>query len=264
MTLEQALVRMEIDGWCVLDDIIPSERVAAIRESVMDSVAKYRNPNAPQHIGHVSGFVRYDQSLVPYLADPRIMNLVHKLLGPSARISFTSATINEPGNQRGGWHADWPYNQRNAGHIPAPYPDAVMHLTTIWMLAPFTDENGGTLVVPGSHRASNNPTGDNGVPADRPYTTERQASGEAGSVLVMDSRLWHATAPNCSEDPRVAVVVRYAPWWLNLDVLRPGSQDRIHMVDKPEKTENEVPTIPQDVFETFTDEAKPLFRHWLA
>jgi len=33
----------------------------------------------------------------------------------------------------------------------------------------------------------------------------------AGSVLVMDARLWHSMAPNNAPSPRVAVVVRYAP-----------------------------------------------------
>ena len=47
---------------------------------------------------------------------------------------------------------DWPFNQHNAGHIPAPYPDIVAHLTTLWMLSPYTPENGATIIVPGSHR----------------------------------------------------------------------------------------------------------------
>lgn len=263
MTLEQALIHMQADGWCVLEGIIPSDAIASIRDSVVASVAAHRNPHGPQNIGHVGGFIRYNQSLGAYLADRRVQDLVGALLGEHIRISFTSATINEPGNDRGGWHADWPFNQNNAGHIPAPYPDAVMHLTTLWMLSPFTDDNGGTLVVPGSHRTTNNPTGDNGMLPGAPHPTEMQVCGAPGSVLVMDSRVWHATAPNRSGEPRVAVVVRYAPWWLNLDVLRPGSADRIRMVDEPGKTENEVPAIPADVYDSLPDDVKPLLRHWV-
>ena len=33
-------------------------------------------------------------------------------------------------------------------HIPAPYPDAIMHLSTIWMLTPFGPETGGTYITP--------------------------------------------------------------------------------------------------------------------
>ena len=165
------------------------------------------------------------------------------------RITFTSAIITHPGNLRGDWHADWPFNQRNAGHIPAPYSDATFHLTSLWMFSPFTEANGGTLLVPGSHRTSNNPTGDNGVDPNAPYPTEIHATGDAGSVLLFDSRLWHASAPNHSQEPRVSVVVRYAPWWLNLEVLRPGSSELQEIVDATGGKENMVPSIPSPPFE---------------
>ncbi len=263
MTLEQQLLRTQTEGWCVLDNIIPADRLDEIRDQVIAATNRHRNPDAPANIGHVSGFLKYDQSLAPYLTDRRLLGLVGALLGHHFRISFTTATINEPGNDRGGWHADWPFNQRNAGYVPAPYPDAVMHLTTIWMLSSFTGENGGTLIVPGSHRASNNPTGGNGVPPEEPCSTELNVTGEAGSVLVMDSRLWHSTAANTSRDSRVAVVVRYAPWWLNLNVLMPGTEDRRILVDETGRTENLVPALPRDVYDNLPSELKPLVSHWV-
>jgi hypothetical protein len=79
----------------------------------------------------------------------------------------------------------------------------------------------------------------------------------------MDSRLWHATAPNITDEPRVSVVVRYAPWWLNTRILMPGSPERQMVVDEPGLTDNEQPPIPPDVYARLPDEAKPLFRHWV-
>ena len=127
-------------------------------------------------------------------------------MGQNVRVSFTSAMINYPGNARGGLHADWPFNQRNAGHIPAPYPDIVAHLTTLWMLSPFSAENGATVIVPGSHRMETNPSAEGcSHDEDTPYPTEIQAAGDAGSVLVMDSRMWHAAGANRSDSARVAM-----------------------------------------------------------
>ena len=117
--------------------------------------------------------------------------------------------------------------------------------------------------MPASHRANNNPTGNNGVDPKKPYRTEMQATGPAGSVLVMDSRLWHATAPNRTDQPRTSVVVRYAPWWLNLDVLMPGSAERDRIVEESGKTENNVPPIPPHVYDALPEDVKPLFRHWV-
>jgi hypothetical protein len=263
MNQDEVLRHLQIDGWYVIEGVIPTDEVGTVRESVERSTTVHSNPEAPEGIGHVPGFIRYDQSLAPYLADRDVLGVVEEMLGHHVRISFTTATINYPGNQRGKWHADWPFNQNNAGHIPAPYPDATMHLTTLWMLSPFTRENGGTLIVPGSHRARNNPTGDNGVNADKPYPTEMQATGPAGSVLVIDSRMWHATAPNRSNEPRTSVVVRYAPWWLNLDVIMPGSVERARLVDETGGRDNLVPLVPPQVYDALPNDVKPLFRHWV-
>ncbi len=262
--MQKELIQMRINGWCVIKDVIPEDRVSAVRQTVMDTVKRQANPEALERgIGHVAGFVAHDQSFASYVADSRLMNVVEGLLGEYVRISFTTATVNLPGNPRDVWHADWPFNQKKAGHIPAPYPDAVMHLTTLWMLSPFSSENGGTLILPGSHRSDNNPSGENGIDPLDSIPGELQAEGEAGSVLVLDSRLWHASAPNNSDEPRVAVVIRYAPWWLNTDILMPGSEDRARMVDEPGGTEAEVPLVPQAVYNAMPEDVKPLFRHWV-
>jgi len=79
----------------------------------------------------------------------------------------------------------------------------------------------------------------------------------------MDSRLWHATAPNHTDKPRVALAVRYAPWWLNLDVLRPESDERRRMCDEAGATDNIVPSIHSDVYEQLPPEVQPLYRHWI-
>ena len=241
MDLDKALHHLRMDGWTVLENVIAADQIESVRTRTAQTLANHHNPAAPKAIGHLPGYINYDPAFATYLADTAIIDLVEAVFGPNPRISFTTGTINYPGNERGGWHADWPFNQTTAGHIPAPYPDAVFHLTTIWMLADFTQQNGGTLLVPGSHRSTSNPTGANGVDPLAPYPTETQATGPAGSVLVMDSRLWHATAPNQSSDPRVAVVVRYAPWWLDTQILMPRSPTRQRLADQPGKKENNVP-----------------------
>ena len=264
MDPDQLLQHLHLDGWCVLEGIIPAGQIETVRRSVEATVAAHRNPAAPAAIGHLPGIVNFDQSFAPFLGDDSLLKLVGALLGPHLRVSFTTGTINYPGNERGGWHADWPFNQSNAGHFPTPYADFPAHVTTLWMLSPFTAENGGTLLVPGSHRSANNPTGGNGVDPLAPYPTQINACGPPGSVLVLDSRLWHATAPNRSSAPRTSVVVRYAPWWLNLEVLRPGSDERRRLAEETGIKENAVPSLPADIFAGLPAPVKPLFRHWVA
>ena len=266
MSIELMQRHLQIDGWYVIEGVIPADEVGAVRDHVLETVNanKHKRKNAPENIGAVSGLIAHDQSFAPYLVESRLLGLCKAMLGDHVRISFTSSIVNYPGNERSQLHSDWPFNQQNALHLPAPYPDVVAHLTTIWMLTPFTEENGATFIVSGSHRASNNPTGGNGVELFEPYPTERQVIGEAGSVMVFDSRLWHAAAPNRSTQPRVGMAIRYAPNWLNLEVLRPGSDERRRLVDETGASENVVPEVPRDVFDELPQAVKPLFRHWVA
>jgi len=258
--------QLQISGFCVLQDVVPPAECSPIRDSIIRTVQSQRRnyPDAPNNVGFTPSVINHDQTFAAHLADDRLLALIQQVLGHNIRISFTSAIINEPGNDRGDWHADWPFNQKNAGHVPVPYPDVVMHVTTLWMLSPFSVDNGGTLILPGSHRRSTNPTaGDGPNPRER-FPTEINVTGSAGSVLIMDSRLWHATAPNTTSSPRVALAVRYAPWWLNLEVLRPESGERRRMCDEAGRTDNIVPSIQRDVFDRLPQQVQQLYRHWVA
>jgi ectoine hydroxylase-related dioxygenase (phytanoyl-CoA dioxygenase family) len=141
----------------------------------------------------------------------------------------------------------------------------MMHLSSIWMLTRFGDDNGGTFVWPGSHRFPNNPaTGSvSGIDQDASHPEERQAMGPAGSVLLYDSRLWHAVAPNRSEESRVALIVRYAPWWLNLTPTMRGTPDHERMVLETGGKNYDAIPIRRDVFERLPGRVKPLYRHWV-
>jgi ectoine hydroxylase-related dioxygenase (phytanoyl-CoA dioxygenase family) len=263
---DKHLLEMKISGYCILKDVVPADSCTGIREHISRIVERERlsHATAPRNVGFVPSIINHDQSFAQYLTDKHLLSLVTQLLGSHVRISFTSAIVNEPGNARGGWHADWPFNQKNAGHLPAPYLDAVMHLTTLWMFSPFEVENGGTLVVPGSHRFPTNPTAIAcQVDPEAVFPGETHAIGPAGSVLVMDSRLWHATAANLTGESRVALAVRYAPWWLNLEVLRPNSDERRRMCDESGLDENVVPSIRRDVFNQLPSSVQPMYRHWI-
>ena len=155
--LEEQLMHLKLDGWCIVKNVIPENEVSGVRDSVASATQRHQRADAPSKIGHRTGLINYDQSFAPYLMAPHFFELIRAALGPHVRVSFTSAMVNYPGNVRGTMHADWPFNQHNAGHIPAPYPDFVAHLTTLWMLSPFTPENGATIIVPGSHRMETQP-----------------------------------------------------------------------------------------------------------
>ena len=258
--------------------MIPEGEVAGVRDMVIEEESKVRAEReaflkdlrakghriSGQGIGFVLGLVGILPDISKYLADESILGAAEKMLGNHVRISTVTALVNNPGVQRGYWHSDWPFNQTVASHVPAPYPDAVMHLSSIFMLTEFSRETGGTLIVPGSHRSPNNPSGDNGVDKDAPYPTEMTVEGGPGDTVFYDSRLWHSVAENPSDTARVAISVRYAPWWLNLNVQREGHPDREGIVVETNGKDHVNPNVPPETYEALPDRAKPLFRHWVA
>ena len=142
MSIEDTLRHIRMDGWHVERGVIPADKVESVRESIQATSDMSKNDADIMGVDAETGLIGKDQSLAPYLVDDRILGVAEALFGSYVRVSFTTAIINNPDNARGGWHSDWPFNQRNAGHIPAPYHDAVTHLTTIWMLSPFSAETG--------------------------------------------------------------------------------------------------------------------------
>ena len=272
--------QIKMNGFSVIDGVIPENKVDGVREEVVrlqkEHDAEFRARQAAtrsrghrigaEGVGVLKQAINYTQTFAPYLADDRIIQTAEAFFGSYVRISCTDAVVNHPGNERGYWHADWPYNQTNASHVLAPYPDTMMHLSSIWMLTEFSAENGGTLLVPGSHRSSDNPSkGDlPDIDRDAPYPTETHAVGAPGSVLLYDSRLWHSVAPNLSDVARVALIVRYAPWWLNLNPTMFGRPEHTAMVVETGGKNYESTPISKAAFSALPENVQPLYHHYVS
>ena len=280
MNIPEIVSLIEQDGYCVVENVIPADRVGELRKQVVaaqrahheHAEAELAKTRARGHrigvagVGLLKQVINATQCFASYLAEQRILGVMEHFFGDFVRISCTDCVINNPGSERGYWHADWPYNATNSTYVKAPYPNVMMHLSSIWMLTRFGEDNGGTFVVPGSHRLKNNPASGEIAAIDKeaPHSDQRQVTGAAGSVMLYDSRLWHAVAPNHSADPRVALSVRYAPWWLNLTPTMRGTPDHERMVLETGGKNYDAIPIRRDVFDRLPENVKPLFRHWVA
>ena len=115
------------------------------------------------------------------------MELARYVLGPDLlSFSYTGNAIG-PGAPGGGAHSDQIY-------MPSDTPWAVL-CNVIYMLDDFTEDNGATLVVPGSHRRSIDELDGEAFAA-----SAVSALGRAGSALVMESRIWHSIGVNRTTD----------------------------------------------------------------
>ena len=244
-TIDPHITHLREEGWCVLDGVIPADVVDTVREEVETSESAY-SQFSKENGRWARNVISFMPRFAEHLANEPLLSVIREVLGPQVRISQTEYKIRPPHYKLvRAYHSDFPYDLNQKWHIPQPFPSAVIGITTLWMLTDFTTENGGTWIVPKTHVDLRNPRGkEDGIGDRNPIDGEMQATGSAGSVLIMDSRIWHSNAENPSDGKRTAVVVRYAPWWLNLELFGVNTA-----------------TIPGDMFDTFPDDVKQLYEH---
>ncbi|HVT65831.1 MAG TPA: phytanoyl-CoA dioxygenase family protein [Mycobacteriales bacterium] len=85
--------------------------------------------------------------------------------------------------------------------IPLEKPHAPIVCNTMWAITDFTDANGATRLVPGSHLRENPKYGGD-------YDTV-PAEMRKGSVLVWDGALWHGGGANRTDERRYGIAMNY-------------------------------------------------------
>lgn len=156
---------------------------------------------------------------------PIAIEYVKAMLGWPALLGNISANITGPGGGEMVLHADQIF-------VPEPWPPEPQGLNVAWCLDDFTDSNGATRIVPGSHKF-------NRAPRDEERQVEtRPIEAPAGSAVVFESRVWHKTGVNRTEgDRRAGVFAWYTKpiyrtqenWFLSLkpEVRQFASEDAL-------------------------------------
>lgn len=123
-----------------------------------------------------------------------VVDLVREALGDDA-ILLASVTANVAN------HGGLPMQlHRDQGFVPAEV-DIPLLVNAIWPLVDFTEANGATRVVKGSHLRD----------VDAPSTA---IEASVGSVVLLDGRTLHGTGQNTTTVPRPALIVTYCRPWI--------------------------------------------------
>eukprot|EP01051_Picozoa_sp_SAG22_P002258 SAG22_NODE_99_length_20560_cov_128.669029_23_plen_1058_part_00 len=227
-------------GFAVLHDCIPKSAIPAIAAALHPDAAGPGAAHAactaatalPEgHPDRSRSQISYIPLFAQHVAHPALLEAARAVFHDAhvrvAEVEFMGKCLSGKskaaagGRTHRGYHSDWPHDPGSGGHVGAvsqPAPDVCMSLSTVWYLTDVDAESGGTWAVPCSSRDRRNPRGpDDCLDDSAPFLTELQVSAPAGSVFIQDSRNWHSTPHNPSEDARLAVVVRYCPSWMSVE-----------------------------------------------
>ena len=114
-TTDDYLLRLQVDGWCLLEDVIPETQVEEVRESVLRTVSSTEYLEDRDFLAYNSEFARH-------VAEPRILAILEALWGKFYRVGWMGPTFRHPGDSREQWHVDWPFGTRPAAGILPTVP----------------------------------------------------------------------------------------------------------------------------------------------
>ncbi len=148
----------------------------------------------------INNLLAHDELFWQVPLQPDVLAIAQHLLDRELLLSsFCSLTLG-PGQQAQPMHED-------TQQIPLPRPHPTLSVNAIWALSDFTEENGATQIVPGSHLLDHAPE------YGRHYPSE-PVIVPAGSVVIFDSALWHAGGQNRSQQRRWALSCYYCAGWM--------------------------------------------------
>ena len=185
----------------------------------------------PGHTRRVTSLVANSETARTFVMHPASKTLCDHFLLPNCtgggryQLHVSAAVEIGPGARKQTLHRE----EDTIPFFPIPRPNLV--LATMWAISDFTAENGGTLLVPGSHK----------------WAKERRAQPDeigaaempAGSVLFWMGGTLHAGGANVSDDWRYGVILTYSVGWLRQE-------------------ENQSLAVPHEMARTFSPELQDM------
>lgn len=152
----------------------------------------------------------YDPYFLRFAADEEILGIVHALMGEWTVLLLQNGVLNRSGvsHQQAAWHRDLAHQSYVSSRALA--------VSAFWCLNEFTEETGGTVVLPYSQREEALPS------VEFVERNALQIEAEAGSVLVFDSMMFHRAGRNRSGSVRMGVNHVYGVPILQQQVVLPA------------------------------------------
>ncbi|GLV53397.1 hypothetical protein KDH_02520 [Dictyobacter sp. S3.2.2.5] len=219
-------LHFDVYGYVLLENVLTSDEVERMKQALyrlkaepdLDAHRVYVNKRG-EHMFHVGHVVEYDQALLEYASHPRLTPLVKEIVGGAIRLEESEAIINRrdpqlipatdayrrtlPTGFHTGTRHGWGTYMSNQ-HFHCLFVKTLAYLTNVG------PDDGGTAVIPGSHRLG---WKERDI-IDAALSDESliyQVEAKAGSVLLFAESLVHSTTAVRSDRERVVLISGYTP-----------------------------------------------------
>ncbi|MFZ6004707.1 MAG: phytanoyl-CoA dioxygenase family protein [Actinomycetota bacterium] len=225
-SVDDIVAALDREGCAVVERFIDGAKVAALKEELAphrERTPLGRNDFEGFDTRRIYALFAKTRGFDELAIHPVMRGVLGRVLGHHQLSGPVGIDIG-PGESAQGLH-------RDDVVYPLPWPHQQVVLNTMWALDDFTEDNGATLIVPGSHRSA---------PDEKPDDSEAiVATMPAGSVMFYVGTVWHGGGANRTDERRLGVILEYVASWLRAQ-------------------ENHVTAVPVEVMKTLPPELQEL------
>jgi len=205
MSTEARLREIDEVGYTIVENAIDADTIEALcdeltrLERTLD-IRPARNVFEGERTLRIYNLLAHGPVWETVPVHPDVLPIVEGVLDPGCLVSSLSSVAIGPDESPQPIHAD---DQL----LPIAKPHVATVCNSMWALTDFSEANGATRIVPGSHRADHSPE------FGRHYESI-PAEMERGSVLVWHGSLWHGGGANTTDARRIGVAMNYCAGWV--------------------------------------------------
>ena len=215
MDVPRHLAELDAQGYTVVPDFLGAVDLERVRDGLAPHLSTHtgRNNFEGLRTERVYTLVGRGTCFERIAEDPRVLALLDRVLAPGYLLTASQAICIHPGETPQPIHYDDTF-------YPIPRPRPSISFSTIVAVDAFTLENGGTEIIPGSHRWSDAKIAGayDGRDADAPPAAALEARlvpmvVPAGACIFFHGTLLHRGGANRSAAPRLAFSNQYCEPW---------------------------------------------------
>ena len=200
-SVEAVLSVLKRDGFAIVEGALTAAELKEKRDDVLRVLAltpRGRNNFEGFETQRVYALFAKTRAFDGPATHPLVLGVLERVLG-SFQLSAPQAIQIGPGETAQPLH-------RDDGVYPIARPHRELIVNTMWALDDFTEANGATHVVAGSHRWQD----------ERPEegTPTLRAVMPAGSLMFFVGDVFHGGGANTTDRPRLGVILEYVASWL--------------------------------------------------
>ena len=199
------LDRIDEQGYTIIEDAIEVDLLDELSEQLRRlevdlGIVPAGNAFEGSHTVRIYNLLVHGSAFERIPVHPNVLPVVEGVLDEGCLISSLSSIAICEGETPQPIHAD-----DQLLPIAKPHPPTVCN--TMWALTEFTEANGATRIIPGTHLADHSPQ--YGAPYD-----SIAAEMDRGSVLVWHGSLWHGGGANTTPERRVGIAMNYCAGYI--------------------------------------------------